>query len=449
MRTMRLNSANANRHTPWAGSANIEDGVTIDTQGLNGITLSPDKKSVSIGPGNKWGEVYKELDEYGLMTSGGRVASVGVGGLILGGGISFYSPRFGLVCDNVINYEMVMADGVISNVNATSNPQLFKALKGGSNNLGVITRFDLKVFEGGNLWGGFLVNPITEQENIFNLFEKFAKSDGYDPYAAMILSVAYTPSRGGWSIASNMEYTKPTPNPPVFQPFTALPQLLSTMRITNMTALSTELDASSPPGGRDLFATATFKNSAKMMNTIVDLANRTVQNFATAQGLVFSLSFQPLPQAVTSPGFATTAGLGNSLGLSIDDGDLVNVLLTVQWRDPANDAVIDSSVKSLFADIEKASRAAATYHPYLYLNYAAPWQKPIDGYGAESVKFLSTVAGKVDPDGVFQKLVTGGFKLGATASTEPDGQILASPLPNVNAASVQPASAQADPRPGR
>lgn len=93
-------------HTPWAGSATIQDGVDIDLSALNHITPSEDKKTVSIGPGNRWVDVYLKLDALGLGVSGGRVASVGVGGLTTGGGMSFFAPRYGFVCDTVTEFEV-------------------------------------------------------------------------------------------------------------------------------------------------------------------------------------------------------------------------------------------------------------------------------------------------------------------------------------------------------
>lgn len=72
-------------HTPWAGSANIDGGVTLDLQMLNQISVQPDRKSVIIGTGSTWGNAYNTLDAMNLSISGGRAAQVGVGGLSLGG----------------------------------------------------------------------------------------------------------------------------------------------------------------------------------------------------------------------------------------------------------------------------------------------------------------------------------------------------------------------------
>lgn len=93
-------------HTPWAGSATIQDGVDIDLSALNQVTPSKDKKTVSVGPGNRWVDVYMKLEPLGLGVSGGRDGSVGVGGLITGGGMSFFAPRYGFVCDTVTEFEV-------------------------------------------------------------------------------------------------------------------------------------------------------------------------------------------------------------------------------------------------------------------------------------------------------------------------------------------------------
>jgi FAD/FMN-containing dehydrogenase len=72
-------------HTPFAGSANIGSGATVNLGNLNQISLSSDKKSVTVGSGQNWGKVYSFLKPYGLAVAGVRAASVGVGGSTLGG----------------------------------------------------------------------------------------------------------------------------------------------------------------------------------------------------------------------------------------------------------------------------------------------------------------------------------------------------------------------------
>ena len=72
-------------HTSNAGSANIEDGVTIDLRALDDIAVNANETVTSVGAGATWGDVYQALDERNITVSGGRVSQVGVGGLTLGG----------------------------------------------------------------------------------------------------------------------------------------------------------------------------------------------------------------------------------------------------------------------------------------------------------------------------------------------------------------------------
>lgn len=79
-------------HTPWAGAANIQEGVTVDMQNITGVDFDPHTKLVKIGSGERWENVYSTLGQQGLAVAGGRVSKVGVAGLIAGG--SFLAAHF-------------------------------------------------------------------------------------------------------------------------------------------------------------------------------------------------------------------------------------------------------------------------------------------------------------------------------------------------------------------
>jgi FAD/FMN-containing dehydrogenase len=93
-------------HGMFSGASNIDGGLTIDLLKLNQVTVSADQTQTSVGSGNRWIDVYSVLEPKGLAVIGGRVADIGVGGLTLGGGMSFFSGRYGWACDNVDTYEV-------------------------------------------------------------------------------------------------------------------------------------------------------------------------------------------------------------------------------------------------------------------------------------------------------------------------------------------------------
>lgn len=94
-------------HSPNPFDANINTGVLISTENLNKeVSYNPGTDSASFGTGLRWDDVYSALDPYNVSVVGGRVMDVGVGGLTLGSGLSYLSDLHGLVCDNVLSYEV-------------------------------------------------------------------------------------------------------------------------------------------------------------------------------------------------------------------------------------------------------------------------------------------------------------------------------------------------------
>ncbi|WPG99208.1 Hypothetical protein R9X50_00201900 [Acrodontium crateriforme] len=311
-------------HAPFQSSASIVEGVTIDLQSLNQVTVSADTKTVNIGPGNRWGDVYARLAPQGLATSGGRVASVGVGGLVLGGGVSYFSAQKGFVCDTVKRFEIVLPSGRIGNATQSSHHDLWLALKGGSNNFGIVTAIEQEAFELSDFWGGSIGGDESTFPAQFAAFEAFTGNSDYDPNAALINSHTYVVSTNSWLAVNAIEYTKPEP-----------------------TIITTK---------------------------------------AAGKG-------------------------GNSLGLDGSEGNVFNFLLSASWSLASDSDLMDKAVKKIINAAKIKAEGLGLYKKYIYLNYAAEWQDPIDGYGASVKARLQSVGRKYDPLGIFHKQVPGGFKL--------------------------------------
>lgn len=227
-------------HAPASGFANVQNGVTIDMSGLNSVAVSPGNDIVQIGAGNAWLDVYEYLNDLGLAVAGGRNGAVGVGGLTVGGGISHFSPRVGFVCDTVVNFEIVLASGEVTNANATSNSDLFRALKGGANNFGIVTRFDLQAFHQGEIWGGSLVHTIDQREAVFKAFSDIAGAKDFDENTSLVAGFIYNSSTKGWIIGNGVVYTEPVENPEVFAELLAIPRVSDSVTITNLSVLANE-----------------------------------------------------------------------------------------------------------------------------------------------------------------------------------------------------------------
>lgn len=213
---------------------------------------------------------------------------------------------------------MVLANGEISNVNQSSYPDLYFAFRGGGNNFGIITRFDLETFPQGDLWGGTVVHPITANASVYEAFSNFANNASKDPDAALITAVALV--EGQYIFANDYEYAKPVVNPPIFHEFTSLPTIQSTMRITNLSSLTAELNASNPGGFRQTYTTATFKNSPELQVKILDLFIQEMEGIIDAKGLLPALVMQPITKPMVAH-FSKNGG--NALGIAESDAPLI------------------------------------------------------------------------------------------------------------------------------
>ncbi|SMQ49420.1 unnamed protein product [Zymoseptoria tritici ST99CH_3D7] len=397
-------------HTAWKGSNNIEGGVTIDLGSLNDISLSSDHSVVTFGGGNTWDKVYKYIEPYGLATHGGRVTGVGVGGLTLGGGISFYSSRYGFVCDNLESVELVMADGKVVNVSQTNHPDLFRALKGGTSNYGIATHLRMNTFKGGDFWGGQVFYNMSTADKQLEAVSRLADSKDYDPYGQVIQSYVWTPNMT--LVSTVFTYTKvPASNsvPEFLAEMVKIPSFANTTRVAPYSSFTDEL-GKEYVAPRVIFATMTFRASesfAKQLYKLVDayaakLLPPTIPGFQTA------ITLQPLPQILTSKG---TKNGGNVLGFTPEDGNVVNAILTTYWDDAADDDKVQTESERLIEEAQKMAKEAKVNIRALYLNYAAKWQDPIGGYGEDEVQFLKEMSTKYDPNGVFQKGIPGGYKV--------------------------------------
>lgn len=393
-------------HGMFPGASNIQGGLTFDLANLNQVKVSQDKTLTQVGAGNHWVDVYSQLDKQQLSVVGGRVASTGVGGVTLGGGISFFSGRHGFACDNVRNYEVVLADASIRNVNYKSYPDLFFALRGGGNNFGIVTRFDLETFPQGLMWGGSLFYPSTANASLIRAFDNFAHNAPSDPDAAIIVDFVYLNST--FFGAMQMEYAKPIVNPPILHEFTAIESLASTMRITNLTDLVVEIEESNPYGFRELYITATAKPDDALMKEILDIFVSEVEVIKNVEGVLPALTIQPITKNIISH-FSKNGG--NALGISVSDGPLNLYQMNVRWSSASADDLIISTAASFIARSTAAAKAKGLDFRYIYQNYAAPGEKVFDGYGAANKARLIAISKKYDPERVFQKLQPGYFKL--------------------------------------
>ncbi|KAI1377104.1 putative FAD-binding oxidoreductase [Hypoxylon crocopeplum] len=391
-------------HSVVPGAANINGGVLIDLAKINTVAYDAKKKVAVVGSGLRWKEVYTSLDPYNVTVVGGRVLEVGVGGLTLGGGLSYLADLYGLVCDNVVNFEVVTANGKVVNANAKSNPDLFWALKGGANNFGIVTKFTLKTYPIHDAWGGVRVYSLDALPALFDAMYKYQSVVNKDPYANIMLQAF--PTNASIGAILNIVYLKGEAEPEAFAPFRNITPLADLTQLQTLTELM--LAAPLPELTRVNWFSSSFTTDKTLFNTVADIVTKApeldeIKNL-TAGSLAFG--WQPIS---TSAVLAGNAQGGNALGLQAVNQTWV--VLDVGWWSPEDDKLAHDYTLSMINKIDDASKKSGHYVDYIFMNDAAADQAVIESYGQKNVAKLKKTARKYDPNQVFQKLASGGFKL--------------------------------------
>jgi FAD/FMN-containing dehydrogenase len=144
-----------------AGHSVSEGGIVLDLGDMRGIEIDPKARTAWAQTGLTAGEYTNAAAAHGFATGFGDAASVGIGGITLGGGVGYLSRAYGLTIGDLLAAEVVTADGEIVQADAENERDLFWAIRGGGGNFGVATRFKFRLRELETVVGGMLMLPAT------------------------------------------------------------------------------------------------------------------------------------------------------------------------------------------------------------------------------------------------------------------------------------------------
>jgi FAD/FMN-containing dehydrogenase len=159
-----------------AGNAVVEGGLMIDLSGMRAISVDAVKQTARVGAGALLSDLDRETQAVGLATPLGINSTTGVAGLTLGGGFGWLTRHLGMTIDNLLSVTVVTADGALRVASATSEPELFWALRGGGGNFGIVTSFEFRLHPvGPEVYAGLVVYPFAQARKVLRAWRDFTE----------------------------------------------------------------------------------------------------------------------------------------------------------------------------------------------------------------------------------------------------------------------------------
>ncbi|KAI3325543.1 FAD-binding domain-containing protein [Xylariaceae sp. AK1471] len=385
------------KQNPGYGSIG-ESGVLVSLANVNTLSLSKDKTTIKVGSGNRWQSVYDYLVPQGLVVIGGRVGIVGVGGFMLGGGLSYLSNQYGLAMDNVKSYEVVLASGRIVNASSSQNSDLYRALRGGAANFGIVTTFELQVYPQGPMSFEARAYGLNQTAEVLTALAEFNNVGMKDPLSSFGLQIQET----GPIVL--LQYSAAVHQPDCFKPFYDITSFKQYFPPTN----GSLLDALALSGGG--FAPVGVRTYGETFTHTVDAA------FMIEAYQIFAAEITKLPEG------ASGTWIPNPISVNIakrglrNGGNVIGLAQVpqqwhewfIQWSDPKLDDQIYSISNVITTKLVKAAKKRGTFLPYVFMNTAGTHQEVLKSFGDANVRTIKQAASKYDPGRTFQRLQNDG-----------------------------------------
>ena len=152
------------------GLGSVDDGLVIDLSTMKGVRVDPKNRTARVGPGCTSGDVDHATQAFGQAVPFGVLSTTGVAGLTLSGGHGYLTRQYGLAADNLLEADVVLADGSFVTASETENPDLLWGLRGGGGNFGVVTSFLFRTNAVAMVYGGPIVFELSDAPAVMKWF---------------------------------------------------------------------------------------------------------------------------------------------------------------------------------------------------------------------------------------------------------------------------------------
>ncbi|KAF9524908.1 hypothetical protein CPB83DRAFT_860445 [Crepidotus variabilis] len=182
----------AGGHSAVTGWNNVQGGVLIFFSRMKNVSYNATRDTIALDPGIHWGDALTQLEKFGVAPAGGRLNDVGTG-LLLGGGYSYLAGEYGFSSDLYVEVDVVLVNGTLVTATASNHyADLFRALKGGANRFGIVTRYEVQAIHTGrisdkNWFGGLIMYPNSSADALIQAVEKYVRTVN-DPKASILMA---------------------------------------------------------------------------------------------------------------------------------------------------------------------------------------------------------------------------------------------------------------------
>ncbi|KAI1912742.1 hypothetical protein LOZ61_003180 [Ophidiomyces ophidiicola] len=385
-----------------AGASSSDGGLVIDLSHMRAVAVDPVQKTITAQGGALWADVDAAADKHQLATVGGTVNHTGIGGLTLGGGMGWLSGRYGLVVDNLLAVEIVLADGRVVRASATEEPELFWAVRGAGHNFGVVTEFVYRAYDqAGPVFAGALTFTLDKLEETVDVLNYLQANPDQDSGFGCLLNMP--PGSDDLRMDMILFYNGTEQEAlKRFEKLIALEPIAKNTFMMPYVVVNGMLNAGVEHGGRRTFKGVSFVPPLRPA-FLRSLAQKFLQKFQDEpdmRGSVLMLEVFDM-RKIQETKVTDTA--------TPNRGSAVNGVLALHWNDSANDARYREWSREIQRDFEQemertqkdmtaADKAAARY-----LNYIEPGEIAVSSVYGVNTERVRRLKEQYDPGFIFGK----------------------------------------------
>ncbi|KAJ5081154.1 hypothetical protein N7456_013392 [Penicillium angulare] len=381
-------------------SASTDGGILIDLGYMKQVTVNSNTPSIQVQGGASWRDVNELASQHELAVVGGTVSQVGVGGLTLRGGYGYLTPEHGLVIDNLLSATVVIPDGSELPVSANENPDLFWAIRGAGQTVGIATEFEFKAHsQPSPVWSGI---RSYAGENVLSVMHALNSALVHpEGKAAAQAVLALSPDTGSSIVSAGLFFNGPEePARAHFTQLLDLECLSDDVKMRNYADASSMLDPVVPPGGRKkiLGVQLTVPMRPEFVALLLEAIEGQLNSEPDMVQTFLAIDYMD-PSSICRVPIDQTAFPSR--------GDFLNGALILQWNDPEKDKHILSWGESIQRLCEKELRQTGREPTGLVSNFVGYTKdtqiSPPDMFGINAQRLLKIKA-KYDPENLFNKL---------------------------------------------